>query len=84
MSQSASENLISSSEGGQLVFKSGPLKPKLESVTLCQWSMANISIMYNLLETGALNLEKKIDYMSYTKRIYQLVTCYDMTSVFIL
>jgi hypothetical protein len=84
MSQSASENLISSSEGGQLVFKSGPLKPKLESVTLCQWSMANISIMYKLLETGALNLEKKNYYMSYTKRIYQLVTCYDMTSVFIL
>jgi hypothetical protein len=43
--------------------------------------MANISTMYKLLETGALNLEKKLDYMSYTKRIDQLVTCNDMTSV---
>ncbi|CAC5365146.1 unnamed protein product [Mytilus coruscus] len=76
------ESLISQANGGQLVFKSGPVKPKLESITLCQWSMANISIMYKLLETGALNSQNYLDYMSYSKRIYQLITCYDMVSVF--
>ncbi|CAC5418431.1 TTN [Mytilus coruscus] len=76
------ESLIFSGKWGQLVFKSGPVKPKLESITLCQWSMANISIMYKLLETGALNPQNYLDYMSYSKRIYQLITCYDMVSVF--
>ena len=70
-------NLTSSS----VMFQTS-MKPKLESITLCQWSMANISIMYKLLENMALNLELLCDYMSDTKRIYQLVTCYDMPVIF--
>lgn len=76
MSQSASDNLISSSEGGgggQLIFKSGPLKRKLEYATLYQWPMANISTMYKLLETWALNLVNYLHYMSYTKQMYHLL-----------
>ena len=34
------ETLLSYSSTGQLIFKSGPSKPKLELISLCQWSMA--------------------------------------------
>ncbi|VDI58032.1 Hypothetical predicted protein [Mytilus galloprovincialis] len=66
------ERLISNASGGQLVFKSGPLRPKLESLSLCQWSRANLSIMYKLLSTGELAQTQILDYLSYTMRFYQL------------
>jgi hypothetical protein len=34
------ETLLSHSSTEQLIFKSGPSKPKLELISLCQWSMA--------------------------------------------
>ncbi|CAG2225451.1 unnamed protein product [Mytilus edulis] len=68
------ERLISNASGGQLVFKSGPLRPKLESLSLCQWSRANLSIMYKLLSTGELTQTQILDYLSYTMRFYQLVS----------
>ena len=34
------ETLLSHSSTEQLIFKSGPSKPKLEFISLCQWSMA--------------------------------------------
>ncbi|VDI71189.1 Hypothetical predicted protein [Mytilus galloprovincialis] len=57
------ERLISNASGGQLVFKSGPLRPKLESLSLCQWSRANLSIMYKLLSTGELAQTQILDYL---------------------
>lgn len=76
------ENLLSDASGGQLIYKSGPAKPKLESISLSDWSVANLSIMYKLLESGDLASTSQHDYLSYTKRIYQLVKFYEITSVF--
>ncbi|VDI17050.1 Hypothetical predicted protein [Mytilus galloprovincialis] len=76
------EKLISDASGGQLIFKSGPVKPKLESLSLCQWSSANLSIMYKLLSSGDLPQTQLLDYLSYTARIYNLVASCDMVSVF--
>lgn len=75
------ERLISNASGGQLVFKSGPLRPKLESLSLCQWSRANLSIMYKLLSTGELAQTQILDYLSYTMRFYQLVSSCEFVSV---
>ena len=39
-----------SCEGGnQLVLKTGPSKPELENLTLCQWSTANLAILHKLV-----------------------------------
>ncbi|CAC5389298.1 unnamed protein product [Mytilus coruscus] len=76
------EKLISDASGGQLVFKSGPAKPKLESISLCQWSSANLSIMYKLLSSGDLSQTQLLYYLSYTARVYNLVATCDMVSVF--
>lgn len=75
------EKLLSTSSNGQLVFKSGPVKPKLESVSICQWSMANLAILNKLLDTGVLKQEQTFDYLSYTTRIYQLFSTHDIVSV---
>ena len=75
------ERLISDTSGGQLVFKSGPLRPKLESLSLCQWSRANLSIMYKLLSTGELTQTQVLDYLSYTMRFYHLVSSCEFVSV---
>lgn len=41
-------------DGGQLIFKSGPTKPKLETLSVAQWSVANLAILGKLLEDGSL------------------------------
>ncbi|CAG2211242.1 unnamed protein product [Mytilus edulis] len=82
MSGTSEEKLISDASGGQLIFKSGPVKPKLESLSLCQWSSANLSIMYKLLSSGDLPQTQLLDYLSYTARIYNLVASCDMVSGF--
>ena len=33
----------------QIVVKSGPKKPRLENLTLSQWCVANLSILYRLV-----------------------------------
>ncbi|CAC5414591.1 unnamed protein product [Mytilus coruscus] len=75
------ERLILDSSGGQLVFKLGPLRPKLESLSLCQWSRANLSIMYKLLSTGELTQTQVLDYLSYTMRFYHLLSSCEFVSV---
>jgi len=61
------ETLLSYSSTGQLIFKSGPSKPKLELISLCQWSMASLAILYKMLEEGSLNQANIIDYLSYKR-----------------
>lgn len=65
----------------QLVVKSGPKKPKLESLTLSQWSIANLAILYKLSGEGKLIGPCLMDYLSYTTKVYQLVQRYSLTSV---
>ena len=36
------------SGSNQVVLKSGPKRPKLENVTLAQWSVTNLAILYKL------------------------------------
>jgi hypothetical protein len=79
---STEEKLLSNSLSGQLVFKSGPVKPKLETVTLWQWSMASNAILYKMLDEGSILQGNILDYLSYTTKVYQLIGTHDMISVF--
>lgn len=81
---SATEERVVSRDGeGQLIYKSGPAKPKLESLSICQWSTANLAIMNKLLQGGTLSHHSLLDYLSYTTRIYQLLSAHDTRSVFL-
>ncbi|CAC5376942.1 unnamed protein product [Mytilus coruscus] len=75
------EKLVSEASGGKLVFKSGPAKPKLETLTVTQWSMANLSIMHKLLAVGDLASSQVIDYLSYTMRVYLFLSSCELVSV---
>ncbi|CAC5391591.1 unnamed protein product [Mytilus coruscus] len=76
------ERIVSESGSGQLILKSGPAKPKLESLNVSQWSMANLAILYKLLEEGHLAPNNILDYLSYATRTYQLFLSHDVTPVF--
>ena len=65
----------------QIVLKSGPKKPRLESITLSQWSIANLAILYKLMGEGKLQGPALLDYLSYTTKVYQLVQRYNLISV---
>ena len=68
-------------EGGQVIVKSG-VKPKLESLTLSQWSISNLAILYTLVGEGKLEGISILDYLSYTTKIYQLTQRYENVSVY--
>jgi hypothetical protein len=76
------ERVLSNNSDGQLVFKSGPSKPKLENITVPQWSVANLAIMQKLLQDGSLGQEQILDYLSYSTRVYQLLSSHDVRSVY--
>ena len=68
------EELVVGGQGEQqLVIKSGSKKPRLESLTLSQWSIANLAILYQLVNDGKLAGPSLMDYLSYTTKVYQLV-----------
>ncbi|KAK2144921.1 hypothetical protein NP493_4089g00002 [Ridgeia piscesae] len=75
------EVVAGTQEGRQNIVKSG-VKPKLEAITLSQWSIANLAIMYRLLGEGKLGDEGVIDYLSYSTKIYQLTQKYENVSVY--
>ena len=75
------EVVAGTQEGRQIIVKSG-VKPKLEGITLSQWSIANLAIMYRLLGEGKLGDEGVIDYLSYSTKIYQLTQRYENVSVY--
>ena len=68
-------------EGRQIIIKSGA-KPKLDSLTLSQWSIANLAILYKLLGEGKLDGQGMVDYLSYTTKMYQLTQRYENVSVY--
>lgn len=50
VSNTVEEEIIVGGNGmQQVVLKSGPRKPKLENVSLAQWSVANLTILYRLI-----------------------------------
>ena len=65
----------------QIVVKAGPKKPKLENLTLSQWSVANLAILNKLVADGKLKDESLMDYLSYFTKIYQLVQKCSLASV---
>lgn len=75
------EIVVGGNGAQQVVLKSGPKKPKIESVTLAQWSVANLAILYRLLGDGKLNATNILDYLSYTTKICQLVQRFNLVSV---
>ncbi|MEW8544995.1 MAG: hypothetical protein AB2693_15835, partial [Candidatus Thiodiazotropha sp.] len=66
------EELVVGGHGEQkLVIKSAPKKPKLEQLTLSQWSVANLAILYKLVGEGKLVGNALMDYLSYSTKFYQ-------------
>ena len=79
---SVEEEVVLGGQGDQqIVVKSGPKKPKLESLTLSQWSVANLSILYKLVNENKLVGPALMDYLSYTTKVYQLVQPFSLVSV---
>ena len=79
---SLDEELVVGGQGEhQVVIKSGPKKPKLESLTLSQWSIANLAILYKLVNEGKLVGPSLMDYLSYTTKVYQLIQRFSLVSV---
>lgn len=75
------EIVVGDTGSHQVVFKSGPKKPKLENVSLAQWSVANLAILYKLHGEEKLTIEGLLDYLSYTTKFCQLVQRYNLVSV---
>ena len=76
------EEVLLGGNGEQsIVVKSGPKKPLLENLTLSQWSVANMAIIYKLLGEGKLQGPALLDYLSHSTKIYQFVQRFNLTSV---
>ena len=76
------EEVVLGSQGDQqFVVKSGPKKPRLENLTLSQWSVANLAILYRLVGDNKLQGPALMDYLSYSTKVYQLVQRYSLVSV---
>ena len=70
------EEVVGSGQNGaQLVWKTGPRKPKLSSVTLP--TMVSGQFSNHVQSHGKLNGEAVTDYLSYTTRIYLMLQRYD-------
>lgn len=77
------EEIITSSVTGDFIMRSGPRKPALETISLPQWSVANLAIMSTLVHGGSLDKGGMLDYLSYTTKVYQLLKVYEQSSVFL-
>ncbi|MEW8544941.1 MAG: hypothetical protein AB2693_15555 [Candidatus Thiodiazotropha sp.] len=76
------EDVVLGGQGDkQIIVKSGPKKPRLENLTLSQWSVANLSILYKLVGDNKLSGTALMDYLSYTTKVYQLVQRFSLISV---
>lgn len=76
------EDVVLGGQGDQqIVVKSGPKKPRIENLTLSQWSVANLSILYKLAGDNKLVGTALMDYLSYTTKVYQLVQRCSLVSV---
>ena len=75
------EIVVGGSGSHQVILKSGPKKPKLENVSLAQWTIPNLSILYRLHGEAKLTREGILDYLSYTTKVCQLVQRFNLVSV---
>jgi len=77
-----SEKVLGIGDDYELVCRSGNKKPKLESLSMAQWSAANLAILYKLVQEGSLEVANIFDYLSHTSLVYKLLDTHEMTSVF--
>ena len=78
------ERMIGNDAGGstRLLVKYGKRKPKLESVTVAQWTVANTRIMHRLISSKQLVSYDDIkSYLAYTVKVMQLCTRYTWVSI---
>ena len=75
------KTLIGGKGEQKLVIKAGPKKPPLESLNLSQWSVANLAILYKLVNEGNLVGLSMMDYLSYSIKVYQLIQRFSPVSV---
>lgn len=75
--------LSEGNNGTQFVLKTGPMKPKLESLSVQQWSLANLAIMEKLVRDGELDKQGILDYLSHTAYMYRLMLTKEESSVFL-
>ena len=75
------EHLVSDMGGSTLVLKSGPKKPKLESLSVWQWVVGSLRIHDQLCRTGLLPGEESRDYLAYTIKMLELNGRFDWVSI---
>ena len=70
-------------QGNAKIFVTyGPKKPKLESVSVQQWVVANTHIFYTLLSEGKLASKVSIrDYLAYSIKIMELSSKYEWKTI---
>ena len=76
------EQTLSDMGGSRLLISYGQQRPKLESVSLTQWVVANTRIFHSLLFSSKLPTSRDVrDYLAYTIKIMELAGRYEWTSV---
>lgn len=81
MDSGAAERVLSENDGTQVIVRSGPSKPKLETVTKDQWSLANLAILNKLVSEGLLDKQGMLDYLSHSALVYKYFVRFDKNSV---
>ena len=75
------EQLVSDMGGSTLVLKSGPKKPKLESLSVWQWVVGSLRIHDQLVRSGLLPGEDSRNYLAYVIKLMELNTRFDWVSI---
>ena len=75
------EVVVNTDNGPQLVLRSGSRKPKLENVSIPQWSVANLAILHTIAGEKGYNVQDIMDYLSHTTRVCQLFQRFQVPSV---
>ena len=82
MSHTEEEKVITGDSHTKLTFSIGSTKPKLESVTVEQYSIANLRIFYELLFSNRLpTMEDIREYLSFSIKVMELAKRYTWLSV---
>ena len=75
------EQTLGTQGQAKIVVSYGPKKPKLESISVHQWVIANTRIFYTLLSANKLNNSETQNYLAYTVKIMELAPKYDWKSI---
>ena len=76
------EKIISSDDSARLTLTLGSKKPKLESISMADFSIANTRIFYELLTSNRLPTPDDLrDYLSYSVKIFELGKKFTWSSV---